>query len=327
MTNLLVMKEYLKGIYGKYEVYITPLAKFLLSVVVLALINGKLGYMERLNNPALVLIISLLSSFLPINFILVAAAFFVVLHLYVMSLECALVVLALMLIMFLLYFRFSPRDTIAVLLTPLCCMLKMPLVMPLAMGLVGTPASVVSVSCGVLIYSMLQYVSESITTLNSMDAESALQKYRYLVDGILENRTMLVMVLAFAVVVIIVYVLRRLSVDYAWTIAMVAGSLIGVIVLFVGDLIFDTNISIGETVLGAVLSVAVVKLLQFFVFNVDYSRTEYVQFEDDEYYYYVKAVPKIMMTPPDKTVKKINTQKKNVAPIPHSTGTVNKTKK
>jgi len=50
--------------------------------------------------------------------------------------------------------------------------------------------------------------------------------------------------------------------------------------------------------------------LQFFVFNVDYSRTELVQFEDDEYYYYVKAVPKITLATPEKSVKRINTQRK-----------------
>ena len=52
------------------------------------------------------------------------------------------------------------------------------------------------------------------------------------------------------------------------------------------------------------------KLIQFFAFNVDYSRTELVQFEDDEYYYYVKAVPKISLATPEKSVKKINTQRK-----------------
>ena len=32
---------------------------------------------------------------------------------------------------------------------------------------------------------------------------------------------------------------------------------------------------------------------------------EYVQFEDDEYYYYVKAIPKNSVTKSKKTVKKI----------------------
>ena len=34
----------------------------------------------------------------------------------------------------------------------------------------------------------------------------------------------------------------------------------------------------------------------------DYSRTERLQFEDDEYYYYVKAVPKAFVSGTDKRV-------------------------
>ena len=50
-------------------------------------------------------------------------------------------------------------------------------------------------------------------------------------------------------------------------------------------------------------------VVQFFRFNLDYSRTEKVQFEDDEYYYYVKAVPKMTVATPEKKVKKITTQR------------------
>ena len=321
MTNLLVLKEYLKGIYGKYEIYITPVVKFLLALITLMMINGKLGYMSRINSITVVLVAALLCSFLPMNFMILIAARFILLHLYAFSAECAIVVLALFMVMFLLYFRFSPKDGALVLLTPLCCTLNIPLAMPLSAGLVGTPASAVSVGCGVVIYSILQYISESVGTLNSMDAESAMQKYRYVVDGLLNNKTMLVMVFAFAVTVLVVYLIRRMSMNHSWTVAVMSGTLAAVAILLAGDLMFDTNISLVSTVIGAILSIAIVKLLQFFVFNVDYSRTEYVQFEDDEYYYYVKAVPKITVAKPSKTVKKITTQKKNAAP-PRATGSV-----
>lgn len=34
-------------------------------------------------------------------------------------------------------------------------------------------------------------------------------------------------------------------------------------------------------------------------FSVDYARSERLQFEDDEYYYYVKAIPKVAVTTPE----------------------------
>ena len=41
---------------------------------------------------------------------------------------------------------------------------------------------------------------------------------------------------------------------------------------------------------------------------VDYSRKETVQFEDDDYYYYVKAIPKYNVTAKKKNVVKMNDQ-------------------
>ena len=117
MTSLLVAKQYLKKFYGRYEVYLIPLWKFLLAFISLILINGKLGFMEKIDKMTIVLIVALMCSFMPMNFIIIVAAAFVLLHVYALSLECAVVVLAAFLLMFLLYFRFSPRDTAVVLLT------------------------------------------------------------------------------------------------------------------------------------------------------------------------------------------------------------------
>ena len=44
----------------------------------------------------------------------------------------------------------------------------------------------------------------------------------------------------------------------------------------------------------------------FFVHNVDYSRTERLEFEDDEYYYYVKAVPKMTISQAQREIKTIS---------------------
>lgn len=232
------------------------------------------------------------------------------LHMYELSLECAAIALVLFLVMFLLYFRFSPKDTLVVVLTPICFVLKIPYVIPLTMGLLGTPASAVSVGCGVMASYLISYVADSAATLSGMDAEDMATKFRFVVDGFLDNKDMMLTIAAFAVTIIIVYLIRRMSVNYAWTIAIIAGALADVMILLMGDLKFDTNVSITGIIIGTIFSVLIAKIVEFFAFNVDYSRTEKVQFEDDEYYYYVKAVPKITVATPSKTVKRINTSRK-----------------
>lgn len=310
MTALLELRENLKKIYSRNEAFILPVIKFLLSFIVLSIINGKMGYMTKLDNMAIVLIVSLLCSFLPTGFMAFFAMMFAVLHMYALSIETAAVGLVVFLLLYLLFLRFTAKEALVVVLTPVLCMLKLPYVMPVAMGLIGTPASCVSVGCGVVVYYLLQTVITNAPTINSMGAEKATAKLRLLIDGMLGNKAMLVMIAAFAITVIVVYLIRRMSVDHSWTIAMVAGVMIEVMILLVGDLMYDTNLSIVSALLGAVVTLIACKIIEFFRFCLDYSRTEKVQFEDDEYYYYVKAVPKMTVAAPTNTVKKINTQRR-----------------
>ena len=312
MTSLLVLREQLKRFYGKYEVYITPVLRFLLAFMSFSMINHAIGYMSALNSIAIVLILALLCSFLPLNFTVILAAAVSLVHLYAFSLECAVVALAVFLLMFVLYFRFSPNDTVVVLLTPLFFVLKIPYAVPIAMGLIGTPVSAVSVACGVIVYYVIGYMNESASVLNTFDAEGVVEKFRYIIDGVLGNKTMLVVVAAFTITIVVVYFIRRLSVDYAWTIAIITGALVNILFLLFGDLLFNTNVSILGLIIGSVIAALLVKVLEFMVFNVDYSRTEMVQFEDDEYYYYVKAVPKNTVATPEKRVKTIRVPDKAV---------------
>ena len=295
-------------LYSKYEVYITPLLKFLLALISLLLINSRLGYMDSIDKLTVVLIVALMCSFMPMNFIVIMAALFTLLHLYSFSLECAVVVGAGFLLMFLLYLRFSPKDTLVVLLLPICFLLKIPYVIPIAMGLIGTPASAVSVACGVIAYYMIHYIVQNVSVIASMADEETAAKFKFIIDGLIGNKEMVVTIIAFIITVILVYIIRRLSMDYAWTIAMAAGAIVNIMILLVGDLMFDTNVALFGVILGTIISLLLTAVLQFFVFNVDYSRTEKVQFEDDEYYYYVKAVPKVTVAKAEKKVKQISSQ-------------------
>lgn len=322
MTKLLVVREYLKHFYSRYEIYIQPVWKLLLAFISLTMINSKLGYMSRINNAAIVLVAALMCSFLPTGCIVLFSALFILLHLYALSLECALVVGMVIMVMFLLYFRFTPKDTIVLLLTPISFVLKVPYIMPLSMGLVSTPASVISVGCGTIVYYFLAFINENAPTINVME-DDITTKFRYLIDGLINNKAMIVTVAAFAITLIIVYLIRRMSIDHSWTIAMIAGTLVNVVMLLIGDLMYDTNVSIVGILTGGAVSLLLAKVLQFFVFSVDYNRTERVQFEDDEYYYYVKAVPKLSVSTPAKTVKKINTQKSQSVPAGTAPRTVN----
>ena len=109
--------------------------------------------------------------------------------------------------------------------------------------------------------------------------------------------------IAFIAVILLVNLIRTRSFDYAWRIAIIAGGVVYVLMIIAGGFYFRLDIDVVTLIIYTVISVVIGLLLEFFVFGGDYTRTERLEYEDDEYYYYVKAVPKKMIAKEEKVVK------------------------
>ena len=309
MDSLLVLKEQIIKFYSRFETYINPVLKFLVTLILMLIINANVGFNSRLKNPLIALIISLLCSFMPVNVIIVIIAAVVVGHMYTLSLPCAAVVALIFILMFVLYFHFTPKEAIAVLLTPICFAIKIPYLLPLVMGYVGGPLSCISVVCGTVAYYMMHNIRVNAEQMSGTEGlENALSSFRYVIDTLLKNNSMVLTIISFCITIVVIYLIRRLSVNYAWFIALGFGAVLDVLILLIGTVAIDADISAIGVILGSIVSAALTLVLIFFIHNLDYSRTENLEFEDDEYYYYVKAVPKIILEEPQNTVRRINPQ-------------------
>ncbi|MBS6396816.1 MAG: hypothetical protein KH452_06650 [Clostridiales bacterium] len=311
MTALLEMKQHLKIFYSKYDVYLIPAVKFLLAFFAFLVINGQIGFMERLASPAVSLLLALLCSFLPVNMIAVFGAVLICVHASVLSLEVFAMAAGLLFIMYAVYFRVAPGYGYMLVLTPIAFLMKIPYVLPLVLGLVGGPVCAVPLACGTIIYYLMYYMKSNAAMLSSSETEQMSSRLMYLVENVLNNRNVILTILVLAVTLMIVYSIHRLSVDYAWYLAIGTGAVANIVLFLIGALVMKVNVAIGPLVLGTLASLLIALVVEFFVFSVDYSRTEYTQFEDDEYYYYVKAVPKMSIAIPERTVKKINSRNRN----------------
>lgn len=311
MTALLEMKQHLKIFYSKYDIYLIPAVKFLFAFLAFMMINGQIGFMEKLTNPAVSLLLALLCSFLPVNMIAVLGAVLICAHAFALSLEVFGIAAGLLFIMYSVYFRVSPGYGYVLILTPIAFFLKIPYAMPLVFGLAGGPVCAVPVAFGTVIYNLMYYMKNNTTMLSSSDTEQMASRLTYLVENVLNNKNVILSILVFAVTLMIVYAIRRMSVDYAWYFAIGTGGVANVVLFLIGALFMKVSIPIGPLIAETLISMVIALIVEFFVFGVDYSRTEYTQFEDDEYYYYVKAVPKMSIAIPEKKVKKINARNKN----------------
>ena len=95
MTALLEFKQRIKGLYGKYEVYLLPLMKFVLALVYFIWINMNMGYMKALDNIFVVLILSLICSILPAGMLIFAGFAMMVGHCYALGIDVAAFMLVL----------------------------------------------------------------------------------------------------------------------------------------------------------------------------------------------------------------------------------------
>ena len=196
---------------------------------------------------------------------------------------------------------------------PILFLLKIPYVVPLIVGLSGSLVSIVPVSCGVCIYYIVMYMKQNAGVLAGSSVSELAERFIQIARSVFGNELMWVMVIAFAAAILVVFIIKNLSLDYAWSIAIIAGVITELIVIFIGDFNYNLPVSLVSIILGILVSVILALIYQFFVFAVDYSRTEYLQYEDDEYHYYVKAVPKIAVSAPDVKVHRIYSRK-NVRP-------------
>jgi hypothetical protein len=306
MMVLLEIKESLKIIYARYAVIANALAKFLLSLCSICLLNSSLGFMTTFRHPAVVLAIALVCAFLPYGAISIVLAAVMLAHMHAVSFEITLLTAVFLIIIALLYYGFQPGDSIWLILTPLAFLLRVPFVIALLAGLSGPLTGAIPVCCGVWIYYIIQYVRQNAGVLTNDASIDITQKYVQLIRALVTNREMFVFIIACALGILIVNLVRRLSVDYAWIIAIALGLVGQMAAVFGGDFIFDVSVPLQDMIVGLIASVVIVGLYHFFVFAVDYTRTEYTQFEDDDYVYFVKAVPKVAVAKTDVKVKQIN---------------------
>ncbi len=306
MTKLIEWREHIRRWYSRHDRYIILVTKFLMAVLVFWGINYNIGYMNELKHIYVVLLLAVVCAILPMQMMIFLSAALVLLHLYALSLRVAMIAAVMFLIMFLVYFRFEPKNGEYVIVTPLAFACQIPYVMPVITGLLKGPYSIISVIFGTVTYYFLSGVKINAPVLRAAaTGEENVNEWAVTLNQVFGNKEMYLVLAAFVVAMIVVYNVRRMGIDHAWSIAIAAGILTQFLILVTGYLALRTKEKIVWLIIGCLLSGLISMVIEFFFFNLDYHRTERVQFEDDEYYYYVKAVPKVNLSSGEKTVQKI----------------------
>ena len=160
MSTLLVWREQMQRFYAKYSIFIRIGFQFCMGFLVFYQINSNIGFMKKASSTACTAGLAAICAFLPVIVMVIAATALVLLHFYTLSLPVAIVAALLFLLMYIFYFRFSSGKAWLVLLTACSFAMDVPFVLPIAAGLLGSPACIVPAACGTLSYYLIHLVKD-----------------------------------------------------------------------------------------------------------------------------------------------------------------------
>ncbi len=321
MTELLVVKERIKKAYSTYGTYMNAAAKGLLILVACVAVNTLIGYMPLLQSPFIVLLLAVIASLLPASALILILSLVIIGNLFSVTMEAALVFGVMEILFFLVYFAFKPRNSQIMTLTITLGTLQFFGPLPVILGLLYSPAALCPMTFGLIVSQYITYISGNYVLLSAKTSTlSNIQKITQIVTGVFFNERLWTLIVILILVSLIIYAVRRLQLRSCWLLAIGIGVFMHLLLTLLCDFMFDISENYFVLAINLILEVLVGVVLWFFFFMVDYSREENIQFEDDEYYYYVKAVPKVTVTVPEVRVTRI--RERNVKETARTSGQV-----
>jgi hypothetical protein len=193
-----------------------------------------------------------------------------------------------------------------------------PYIIPLAAGLYFSVTAVIPVAIGVFIAKFIPQIETIILTTQTADLIIADMPdifgdvYSAFTNALAASGDWVFTAFIFAMVTILVYVVSRLSVDFAKEIAIGLGCALMIFSYIMASVVADMNVNLLNVIVMTLLCGLLAEFARLFDPILDYQRAESVQFEDDNNYYYVRVVPKIQLTKSKRTVKRIRPQAASV---------------
>ncbi|MCL2204442.1 MAG: hypothetical protein FWB88_10960 [Defluviitaleaceae bacterium] len=332
MEQILLTREILVRIYKRLEVFAQPVLKFVLGLYIF---TGLLGighvhpalaeYAQQLTSTLVAWLFALLFTVMPINLSWLLIIVTITIQLSA-TVELAAVVFIFLLFVFLFYARMAPKESFLIVFVMIAFRFNVPYLIPLLVGLYFPATAIIPVTLGVFLNAKIPVIDRLMTPqatlvdveladLPAMLPEIFGEVYATLLSSLALSEWLITAVI-FALVIILVHVASRQAIDFAKEIAIALGCVMLVFGFIMSVLVVDDTIGIGSVILWTLVSGVIALLVRFFDSVLDYQRAESVQFEDDNNYYHVRIVPKVILTRPKRTVKRIRPEEPAERPAP-----------
>ena len=191
----------------------------------------------------------------------------------------------------LVYQRVFPETRIYLMMVPVFFYFQLPACIPIFAGMFAGIAGIPAILMGTFIYYLATMVSQAVTQLQTGAAHGKI--YSLVAARAIDNKELLLYFGIFCLIVVLITAIRRKGAARSWEVSILVGGAAYVILLFAGGYFANSEVSILAQIGMVVVSIVIAIIIQFLYNVIDYTREETFEFEDEEYYYYVRAVPKV----------------------------------
>lgn len=310
MMTLLVLKNRIRHFYEKHYHIVRCIIKFLIMFFASEVLTHTMEYNTFFQPTALLVLVSVVAAVTPD---MVSVLFLVVMacgEIVNVSVLLCMSFFILFLVYLLLIGRLDARQYYVIVAIPVLAFLRISYTVPLIAACVCTPAMLPALLMGIFTQYLMMGIMDygAATATGGSVQENVLSALRYVIDYVIHNEMWLITMIAFTLTFLCVYFIRCAAVKYGMQIAILVGAIVLMTVELLSNIIWNLNLAIGYLFIQVLISTGLAYIVQFFSVNLDYRGTKKLQFEDDEYFYYVTAVPKYKVADAEHTVTTISSE-------------------
>lgn len=283
--------------------WIIPVIRAIIILSSILAIDYCIGYAPVIGHPLVAIIVSVICAFIPLTYGTIFVVAFAFIHLYALSIEVAAASAVFFGLLYVVCAFYQTKTKNNLIYTPIAMQFKLPFVMNVSTALFGEARDLIAVLCGGVLAFFLKAVKDNASLF--LDESVDISVMDIVSEKMISNHMFYIYLVSLIVMFAIIYSVRNLNISNAWIKALTFGVLSELVIMLAGYL-FTSNISsIPWHLAGNAITYLAGIVMVYLYRDLDFTRVERVQFEDDEYYYHVTAIPKINLAMPDRQVKRV----------------------
>ncbi|MCQ4726469.1 hypothetical protein NE664_07350 [Anaerotignum faecicola] len=300
MESIIALGQEFTKIFRKNQMPLELFFKFIGGLFVFSLIStlGK-GGLGGVKSVLFILLCAALTTVTPPSAFIILCGAACCFYLMFISVETAAVVFLVFFLIFVFYVRVFPKESLIIPIMLCAYFLRVPYAVPILAGIYVGARAVVPVGTAVFLhynaYMLEEMVKlaprETFTPMGALD--TGVKIYEYVSTALLGDKGWLYTAAVLILAVLAGRLINSAFIDNERQFSIAVSSAVILIGLLAAKFLGGADLSAAGVIISPVVSALIAYIAVNVDFVLDYSRAERVKFQDDNYYYYVKAVPKI----------------------------------